>query len=203
MPAPSRLSPNILRGSIAEPKVTSLLAEIISDDPEVRTEAWVGAGEIGPAAIPPLVELMSHPNVESARAAKRAVWKIVRTSSRPGADAEREAVEKALIETVKKEGTYAVISELLRMLPEIGGDAAVPAIVARLTDVNLREDARTALERIPGEASLGALVQAFVDVPVDFKPAVARSLRNRGVEVEGHPEEKLIPSRPTKVQPIP
>lgn len=203
MPNPARLSPTILRGSITDPKVNSLLAGIVSDDPEVRTQAWVGAGEVGPAAIPPLVEMMSHPNVESARAAKRGVWKIVRHVSRPGAEDDRSAVVAGLVEVVEGPSPVPIKIEALRMLPEIAGDSAVPALAASLSDVQLREDARTALERIPGEASLAVLVQAFVDVPEAFKPAIVRSLRNRGVEVEGYPEEKLIPSRPTKVQPIP
>jgi hypothetical protein len=79
------------------------------------------------------------------------------------------------------------------MLSEIGGDESVEAIAGLLTNAQLREDARCALERIPGERSLDALKQAFDAAPKDFKTNLALSLRARGEKVDGVPCRKLTP----------
>jgi hypothetical protein len=70
-----------------------------------------------------------------------------------------------------------------------------------LKDAELREDARMALDRIPGQASLAALQQALEQTTDDFKHNLAQSLRHRGVEVSGIPCQKLVPTRETSVKP--
>ena len=94
------------------------------------------------------------------------------------------------------------------MLSEIGGDesgdwlSSVPALLdSLLSDADLREEARMALERIPGEESLSVLKSALDSVPEDFKPNLAQSLRARGVEVKGIPCKKLVPTKQTRVKP--
>jgi len=87
-------------------------------------------------------------------------------------------------------------------LSEIGGDESVDKIVACLKDNEVRENARMALERIPGAESLAALEKALESVPDDFKLNIAQSLRKRGREVEGLPCVKLVPTKETKVKPL-
>ena len=67
---------------------------------------------------------------------------------------------------------------------------------------NLREDARMALERIPGKRTVTTLKAAFEKVPEDFKPNIAQSLRKRGEEVAGYPCKKLVPTKKTDVKPL-
>src|SRR4030065_1139856 len=76
--------------------VDGLLAGIKSDSAEKRTEAWQSAGEVGAPAVKPLAEVMTDDNLEVARAAKRALWQIVRYTGRAGANKERRAVETEL-----------------------------------------------------------------------------------------------------------
>ena len=97
--------------------------------------------------------------------------------------------------------------DVLWMISEIGCCvAAVGPVSKLLANAELREDARCCLERIPGGISLGAL-KAAMDLPSvaeEFKINVAQSLRARGVEVSEtkYPCQKLVPTRPTKVQPV-
>jgi hypothetical protein len=82
------------------------------------------------------------------------------------------------------------------MLSEIGDDDVVQPVARLLHDPELREDARAALERIPGKKSLAALQLALRNAPPGFKPAIAESLRVRGRKISECPSEKLVPKRP-------
>lgn len=177
--------------------VDELIAKIKNKDDKVRGPAWQNAGTAGPAAVKPLAAVMTDSEMEVARAAKRALWKVVRHSGRPGADSERNAVAKELVSLLEGQPT-PVRREALWMLSEIGGADVVKAVAGLLTDRETREDARAALERIPGKESVAALKAALDSVPEEFKPAIAQSLRVRGVKVEGYPSQKLIPTRPSK-----
>ncbi|MCP4455570.1 MAG: hypothetical protein GY809_29270 [Planctomycetes bacterium] len=73
--------------------VDELIAGVRSDSDRVRTEAWLKAGEVGAPAVKPLAKVMADSDLEVARAAKRALWKIVRHMGRPGANKEKRAVE--------------------------------------------------------------------------------------------------------------
>ncbi len=86
------------------------------------------------------------------------------------------------------------------MLSEIAGDESVQPMAGLLTDNEVREDARAALERIPGARATAALQTALAAAPADFKPALAQALRKRGVQVQGYPSANLTPSRKTTVK---
>jgi HEAT repeat protein len=133
--------------------------------------------------------------MEVTRAAKRAMWKIVRHASRPKADKEQAAVEAALIPLLAT-GEPNVRREFVWMLSEVGGNDSVAPLAALLADKDLREDARAALQRIPGRKSLTALKSALKTAPEDYRPAIAVSLRARGEKVKEYPSQKLVPTRP-------
>ncbi|MCL4695198.1 MAG: hypothetical protein KJ060_22135 [Candidatus Hydrogenedentes bacterium] len=186
----------------AAPSLEDVLRDIQSDDDDVRTNAWLSAGNLGASAVEPLIVLTSHPAPEVARAAKRGLWQVVRQSGRPEADAEREAVSAALIGFLSDDVPVALRRDILWMLSESGGDACVEPVAALIANPDLREDARMTLERIPGDASLAALQAALESVPDDFKLNIAQSLRQRGVTVEGLPCAKLVPTKSTEVKPL-
>lgn len=178
----------------ASEAVQQLVARLKDSDENVRTAAWQSAAKAGAGAVKPLAALMSHPELEVARAAKRGLWRLVHEVGRPGAESEKKSVVANLLALLGEPA--AIRREVLAMLSEIGGGEAVGPIVPLLSDAEVREDARAALERIPGEESLGALKAALTSVPEAFKPAIAHSLRVRGVEVAGYPSQKLVPTRP-------
>jgi len=176
--------------------VNDLIEKIKSPDDKVRGPAWQSAAPLGAPAVKPLAEVaLTSTEMEVARAAKRALWKIVRQAGRPGADKERKAVEAELVPLLTA-GEPNVRREFVWMLSEIGGDASVQPLAALLADKDLREDARAALQRIPGGKSLSALKSALKTAPVDYRPAIAVSLRVRGVKVKEYPDQKLVPTRP-------
>lgn len=182
--------------------VDGLIAGIKSDSAEKRTEAWQSAGEVGAPAVKTLAKVMTDDNLEVARAAKRALWKIVRHTGRPGANKERRAVEKELTGLLGKDQPVAIRREVLWMLSEIGARISIKPIAGLMRNKNLREDARMALERIPGKRAMTTLKAAFEKAPEDFKPNIAQSLRKRGEEVDGYPCQKLVPTKKTDVKPL-
>jgi HEAT repeat protein len=185
-----------------EGAVADLIAKIKDKDHNVRSEARDNAGKVGAPAIKPLAAVMSDEDFQVARAAKRALWKIVRHAGRPGADGERTAVGAKLLPLLSDGQPTHVRREVMWMLSEIAGDEAVAPVAGLLSNEELREDARMVLERIPGERSLAALRAGLNTVPEGFKINIAQSLRARGVAVRGFPCQKLVPTRETKVEPV-
>lgn len=178
--------------------VDALIAQIKSKNDKVRGPAWQNAGQYGPTAVKPLAEVMSDPDMETARSAKRALWQMVRDAGRPGAKAKASAVSAALLPLLSSKVT-TVQREALWMLSEIAGNEAVAPMADLLSDAQLREDARCALTRLPGAKATAALKAALSSVPADFKPAIAQSLRARGEKVAGFPSQKLTPTKKTTV----
>jgi len=176
--------------------VTELVQSLRSDDANIRTGAWLRAGEVGAPAIAPLAGLMVQGELETSRAAKRGLWKIVRTAGAPGTpEQEKRGVVEGLVVLLKDKHEVAVRREVIWMLSEIADGKVSKSIGLLLTDEELREDARCALERIPGPESLAILRGALDEVPNDFKMNIVQSLRARGVEVSGYPCQKLVPTK--------
>jgi HEAT repeat protein len=182
--------------------VNVLIGRIKDARAEVRTQAWLGAGKVGAPAIKPLAEVVTDEKLEVARAAKRALWQIVRHAGRPGAQRQKRRVETELIRFLAGDQPASVRREVLWMLSEIGGNRSVKPIAELLSDRQLREEARMALQRIPGRRSLAALQAGLEAAPDDFKLNIAQSLRQRGVEVPGLTCVKLVPTKKTSVEPI-
>ncbi|MCL2330905.1 MAG: HEAT repeat domain-containing protein [Phycisphaerae bacterium] len=141
-----------------------------------------------------LAKAMTNPDAETARTGKRLFWQRVRH--------ENEAPVIDLLKLASHSEPPVVRREAIWALSELGGDESVDAAVAMLPNAELREDARMVLQRLPGEKSLDALKAALKKAPDDFKPNIAASLRARGVEVPGIPDDKLKPCRQTKVEPV-
>ena len=179
--------------------VNKLIADIQSSDDDIRGAAWQGAASFGAPAVKPLAGVMAQPDFEIARAAKRALWKIVRHAGRPKAGKERKAVQAELLSLLQT-APVPVRREAIWMLSEIGDADAVEPLAVLLMDVDVREDARCALERIPNSKATRALEMALKTVPENFRSAVVNSLRVRGCKVEDYPSQKLVPTRPTTVE---
>ena len=180
--------------------VSKLMAGIRDDDAKVRTEAWQSAGEVGAPAVKPLARVMTNEELEVARAAKRGLWKIVRHVGRPKSGNKKRAVIGKLVELLSDDQPVPVRREVLWMLSEIGDRNSIKPMAALLSNKELREDARMALQRIPGRGSLAALKTALKKAPDDFKLNIAQSLRQRGAKVRGLDCIKLIPTKNTNVK---
>lgn len=175
--------------------VNRLIKRLKSGDAETRTDAWQSAGDIGAPAVQPLALVMTDGDLEVARAAKRAMWKIVRHTGRPGAVNAKQAVVGKLSGLLGADQPVSVRREVIWMLSEIGGLRAIRPLAELLSDEHLREDARMSLERIPIPRAVQALKAGFETAPEDFRLNLAQSLRKRGVKVEGYPCAKLVPTK--------
>ncbi|MBX7257041.1 MAG: HEAT repeat domain-containing protein, partial [Candidatus Hydrogenedentes bacterium] len=67
----------------------------------------------------------------------------------------------------------------LHLLETAGGDSEVAAIAKLLQEPSLAEDARTALDRIPGPAATQALISALATVPQDVRLSLFDTLARR------------------------
>ncbi|MGD0383341.1 MAG: hypothetical protein ABSA77_07475 [Thermoguttaceae bacterium] len=185
--------------------VDNLIAKIKDKSDKVRAEGWLSAAKVGADAIKPLaaVTTSGDSDLEVARAAKRALWQIVHDFGRIDAEDQRKAVLDNLQALLTDDWPDAFRREVLWMLSEIGGDSSVDSIVAVLKSRELLDDARCALQRIPGQSSLDALKAALDSVPKSYKNNIAHALRARGVEpgLEKYPQENLIPTKPINVKP--
>ena len=179
--------------------VDELVAGIQSEDEHKRTETWQAAPGLGAAAVGPLADLSTNADLEVARAAMRGLWAVTRHAGRPDSGDTRAAVVEALIPLTGSAHPEQLRREVVWMLSEIADDGTVPLLASLLSDGALRDDARMALERIPGEASLAALREGLAAAPDDFKPNVAHSLRVRGEVVDNIPDLRRVPVHATSV----
>jgi len=186
--------------SKAHTTIQGLIERIRSQDEAVSGAAWQSVGPYGAAAVKPLAALMADGDFELARKGKRALYLVVRRAGYPKATRERKAVERELI-AVLSSGPGPVRREVVWMLSEIGSTRAVKPMAALLLEPQLREDARCALTRQPSPGAVSAIKSAFATASGDFKYALAESLRQRGVPVEGYPTRKLLPTAHTSVKP--
>ncbi len=183
-------------------KVKDLLTQIESGDPDVRTRAWLAAGAVGPTALQPLAKIVAEGSLEVGRAAQRAMWNIVHTVGAPEAEGKKQAC--AQLASLLADGhPTAVRRDIIWMLSEISdGGEDVNSLALLLNNPELQEDARCALQRMPGDQAVVALKAGFAAAPDEFKYALADSLRRRGQNIDGYPSRKMIPTRQTQVKPV-
>ena len=179
-----------------------LIKNIESKDDTVRAAARDGAGPVGAKAVPALAEIAATGELEVARAANRAIQNIVYFAGRPGAKDEAKAVAGELLMLLGNDQPVQLRRDVLWMTWQIAGEEAVEPVAALLANAELREDARMALERLPGDKATAALKAALAAATDAEKPALAHSLRVRGVKTPGVPDLRLKPTKQTSVQPV-
>jgi HEAT repeat protein len=164
------------------PDLKTTLEQIKSEDMKVRYAAFNAAGPLGPQAVAPLADLMKEDVRTVGRDAMLALQNIVNYTGRPGAQAEAKAVTEELMKVASSPNHPRFVRvDTLTWIGYIGGPDAVPGLVKLLDDRVIREEARTALERIPGDESLAALNAAAQKVTTDFRKNIQQSIRNRSL----------------------
>lgn len=161
-------------------KLNELIQNLKSTDAEVRYAAWRLAGPAGAAAIIPIADLMASTDKGVVRSATEALGRVTHYAARPAASKnEKRAVAQALLQVATSPRPRLVRGEALHQLGFVADERNVSAIARLLDDPEVREDARMALERIPGTASLRALEDALRRAPVDFQPNLRQAINNR------------------------
>ena len=163
----------------SDAQIRDFLAKIQDKDPSVRCQAWRSAGPMGARVVIPLGELMASSDPGIAKAAREALKVVAHHSARPGAEAERKAVSQALCKLLSKQYPARTRADAAHLLGLVGKAEAVGPLAACLSDPAIREDARMALERIPGSASQKALAQAMAKADPQLKKALQQSIQHR------------------------
>ena len=185
-----------------EMTVDILTEKIKSEKDTDRAAARDGAGPVGAKAVLPLAWIAATGELEVARAANRAIQNIVYYTGRPGAEDEAKAVVPELLKLLDDDYPLQLRRDALWMIWQIAGEEAVEPVAALLADAELNEDARMTLERLPGDKATAALKKALSAAAEADKPALAYSLRIRGVETPGVPDTRLVPTKETAVKPV-
>ncbi|MFV1967595.1 MAG: hypothetical protein ACC628_19370 [Pirellulaceae bacterium] len=179
-----------------------LIQNIQSTDAKTRAAVRDAAGPVGAAAVRPLAKIAASGELEIARAARRAIQNTVYYAGRPGAEDEAKAVAGELLKLLDDSQPLQFRRDVLWMTWQIAGEEAVEPVAKLLANCELHEDARMALERLPGEIATAALQAAMANADDSQKPALAHSLRVRGVNTPGVPDLRLTPIKQTSVKPV-
>jgi HEAT repeat protein len=164
------------------PASEKFLADIRSDDAEVRFTAWTRAGEADPEVIPALGKLLVADQPGVRKAADESLKRMVHGVGKQSGGARRTAVVQQLIVLTADGQAGWTRTIALRHLSLIGGDETIPVAAKLLRNTELQEEAVFCLERIPGDASTRALISALPDVSDAFKPRLLAALGHRKAE---------------------
>ncbi len=162
---------------MVDPK--QLLADIGSDNADVRFAAWRRAGEAPPSVIPQLGKLAASENPGVAKAAREALRTMVHSVGKDTASANRPAIVKELLGLTGAAYALPVRIHAIRLLSHIAGEDSAPAIAAEIHHPDLREEVVYCLERIPGSAPIKALLAAYAKAEDRFKPRLLAALGHR------------------------
>ncbi len=187
---------------MAKLTLEALIDNVQSTDETVRAAARDDAGSVGAEAVVPLANIATGQDMDISRAAQRALQNIVYHAGRPGAGDEAKAVTGKLLKLLGDSQPMQFRREVLWMTWQIGGEEAVEPVALLLRNSELHEDARMALERLPGEGATAALQSALASATEAQKPALAYSLGVRGVTISGVPDLRLKPTKETSTQPV-
>ena len=162
--------------------VNEFVAGITSDDKEVRYATSQRAGELGAAAIAPLGKLLVHSRREVSLTSKKALRTLVHDVGSPNTPSDKaREVSGALAKLLTADAATPVKLEVLHLIAFIGEGDVVAAVASFLGDADkhVRESARLALERIPGDAAVAALANAARSAAPDRRGDYLFSLGNK------------------------
>ena len=155
------------------------LSDLQSDNADTRFAAWRAAGDTSPGVIPELGKIASSSDPGVAKAGREALTSLTHTVGKDVNAPNRAGVVQGLLALAGDGNALPVRVHAVRLLSNIGGDDAVPGVAKLLSNAHLREEAVYALEQIPGEASIDAIVAACKTAPDDFKPRLLAALGHR------------------------
>ena len=153
------------------------LNQVQNGDSPARYAALKVAAQYGPSSILPLADIMGGPDPTASRAAEECLKRIVHHEARPGNS--RKPAVAALEQTLTNNRPRKVRSLGLHLLGFLGDRSSVKAIVPVLSEPDLRENARMALEQIPDPAAERALSDAMRTASAEFKPGLQQSIHHR------------------------
>ncbi len=161
------------------PSDQEFLAAIQSENADARFAAWRQAGGASPAVIPQLGRLAASENPGVAKAAREALTTMAHSVGKQTTAVNRAGVVKGLLDLIAADYALPVRAHAFRLLSTVADPDSVPALSTSIRNPELREEAVFCLERIPGAASLNALIASYKEAPDEFKPRLLASLGHR------------------------
>ena len=171
------------------------LAEIKSDDEDVRYKAWAMAEQMEPDVIPELSSLLLDKDPGVRKAAGEALKNVVHSVGKdidaaamaanagrpddPGAKNKRQGIVDQLLSLLDGKRDQIEKATALRHLSLIATADDVPTISKGVGDEDLKEEVVFCLERIPGKTAEQALLSALPAATDDFKPRILAALGHR------------------------
>ncbi len=162
--------------------IQEFLTAIKGTDADARYQAWKSAGPHGAGAVAGLGEAMASGNRWIARAARLALENIAHHAARPGARKEAQTVTAELIKLTGAAAPLTVRSHAIYLLGCVAEGRTAGELGRLLGEADVREEARLALERLPGRDAHRVLERAQDSAAADFKAALQQSLQNRNTK---------------------
>lgn len=161
------------------PTEQEFLTNIQSDNADTRFAAWRAAGDAPDSVIPKLGALAGGDNRGVAKAAREALTTMTHSVGKDSGNPKRPAVVKGLLGLTSPDYAIPVRVLAFRLLSNIAGEEHVADIAKTISDPELREEVVFCLERIPGKASLDALLSAYASADSEFKPRILAAFGHR------------------------
>jgi len=158
------------------PDKAQFLADIRSENADVRFAAWRAAGDQEADVIAELGKLAAGHDPGVAKAATEALTTLVHSVGKDTASAKRPLLVKELLELAASSSSLRVRFQAYRLLSLIAGENDVPAIAKSIQQAEVQEEVAFCLERIPGNASMKALLAAYPNAANAFKPRILAAL---------------------------
>jgi HEAT repeat protein len=155
------------------------LAGIESSNPDERFAAWRAGGAVSPSVIPQLGKLAASDKPGIAKAALEALTTMTHSVGKDAKSANRAEVIQGLLALSSVAYALRVRTHAFRLLSNIAVEDSVPAIAKEIQNSGLREEVVYCLERIPGDAAIQALTNAYKSASDDFKPRILAALGHR------------------------
>ncbi|TVQ02362.1 MAG: DUF1080 domain-containing protein [Balneolaceae bacterium] len=141
-------------------------------------EFWVNEQLVGMGsdAVQVLASLLSDPSVGSDTQARFAVTSMANYVARPGAEAEREEFEAALLDEINKDRPAGVKRFLIDQLKLVGSDEAVSVLEPLLRDPHYHQLALDVLFVIASDEARNAIRNTVPHIDGNLKVAAIKSL---------------------------
>ena len=159
--------------------VGSFLTQIKYGDTVSRLAAVKYASLVGTDLILPLGKVYAGSDQPAGKAAYEAIKRITYNAGRPGAVTEAKAASESLLKLASADYPRQVRADAIELLGIVASEAEAKPLADLMSDKEIGEDARLALERIPGKAAEDALRAAARGGSAEKRAAIDLSLRHR------------------------
>ncbi len=160
--------------------------------PPRSAEQWQAAADL---AVAHLAGPMGSPEIKAHAPAEQSLQSICNHVARPGAEAERLAVCRAIAARLTADTPPRARVWMMRQLERIGSVECVDALSAQLADGAVREPARRALQANPSPRAGDVLRAALAKADErDWQVALINALGARGESASAAPLIELIKS---------